>query len=115
MIPDKGGVDHRGRSPLLGPAPDFLFVRIDAGFLDRFGPMTFEYLAEGAVLGHWRLEVEPTLCYGDLANLGCLVASHEPGVGYGAQGLPLTQLNNDLTILVHLKPPVGHVFLLILG
>jgi hypothetical protein len=46
----------------------------------------------------------------DLANLGDLLAPHGLGPADIPVGIALTHSHQDLSVLIHVEPPIGHGF-----
>jgi hypothetical protein len=108
VVPDQGAMDGGAPDPLPGPDPDLGLPGPNGrehGRGESGGPQNPR---QDGIVGKGRLRGEPPLLKGDLSKSGGLLSADESRAGQVAVGFAQPHADKNVSVLVHLEPPVGH-------
>ena len=108
VVTHQSPVHGRGLDPLRVPGEQLLAEGFHGGEILRCSSRCGQARGQDRVLGHRTTGIKPPALAGDLPQSRDLHPAHPLRTGYRPIGLAQPQPLNDLAVLIHLKPPVGH-------
>ena len=112
VAPDKGAVDSGGIDAVGRPGRYLVAMGLHQGRNGWFLANRAKNRGQFRLIRQRAARVEPAVRLCKLTKPAGFFPAHHAGTGQGAVGFPKPHAGYDLTVLIHLEPPIGHgVFL----